>query len=1045
MLNRSGVDAGARRVRSAGDSWSMHAYLVLPATIAVTSVLAAGPAMAQTAADPIELLFVGNSFTHGKYPPALNYNAGTAASVSDPSVVHDLLCPAVTASGACTSGAEAVPRVVPTSANTPGANLTAQLNYLQAHPSAAYTEVGPFSGVAGVFLQFTKEAGLHYDVSIVAVSSATLTGYLNNTGSEAGMLPLIANSKWNQVVMQDQSFRPLPTTVSVNGVSVPTRGSPTGFVSGVTGLVNAIDSADAAAGKTNAAVTLEQTQPLASYGYTSNNPSAPIFGSSTVAQNGGNPAFAPYIGASDPIGQMASDLHNAYTNAANNYDAANPNKSHIGVAVSGDSWVSAMNLGVAVRNPYLTTNPANQVNLWDSDPLIACCTTPIGYHPSAYGAYLDALTLFYKITGIDPILLDSETNPNSPLFLSSAAHALGISANDAQLLAIAAADTVRAAGPVSSFELQVGTIWAALGSNAGLIKDGPGLVTLMAQNTYTGPTTITGGVLQVNGSIASSSLTTVNSGGTLTGNGAVGNTIINSGGLFAPGNGTSGSSMTVSGNLAFQSGALYLVQLGPSSTSFANVTGTATLGGATANAIFTSASSISKQYTLLTAAGGVSGTFAPTAVTNLPSTIQSALSYDANDVFLNLSLNFGALGNLNGNQQAVGNALANFFNSTGSIPLAFTALTPGNLSQAAGESATGSQQTTFNAMTQFMGILTNPSIDGRGSMSGPSPGAPGFADDGQSNAYAAKDRARNAAERDAYAMFTKAPVRNSYDPRWSVWAAGFGGSQATDGNTALGSSNVTSNIAGTAVGADYRFSPFTVAGFALAGGGTSFSVAGSGYGRSDLFQAGAFVRHEFDQAYISGALAYGWQDITTDRTVTIAGTDLLHAEFNANTWSGRIEGGYRFLVPWVGGLGVTPYAAAQFTTFDLPAYAERALSGAGVFALAYGSRDVTDSRSELGIRTDKSFAMTNSVVTLRGRLAWAHDYNPDRSIAATFQALPGASFVVGGARQGSDAALTTASIERKWTNGFSLAGTFEGEFSNVSRSYAGKAMVRYAW
>jgi hypothetical protein len=39
----------------------------------------------------------------------------------------------------------------------------------------------------------------------------------------------------------------------------------------------------------------------------------------------------------------------------------------------------------------------------------------------------------------------------------------------------------------------------------------------------------------------------------------------------------------------------------------------------------------------------------------------------------------------------------------------------------------------------------------------------------------------------------------------------------------------------------------------------------------------------------------------------------------------------------------------------------------------------------------------------------------------------------------------TAMIERKWTSGFSLAGTFEGEFSNVTRSYAGKGVVRYAW
>ena len=1042
MASSIGAGVGARRVKSRWISGASRACLLVPATIGLTLALAASPAAAQTASNPIELLFVGNSFVHGKYPPALNYNAGTAASVGDPSVVHDLLCPSTSATGSCTSGAEAVPRVVPTSANTPGATLQDKLNYLQANPSSAYTEVGPFSGVAGVFLQFTKEAGMHYDVSIVAVSSATLTGWLSNTGSEAGDLPLIANAKWNQVIMADQSFRPLPTTVTVNGVSVPTRGNPSGFQSGANGLINAIDAADAAAGKANAAVTLEQTHPLASYGYTSSNPNAPIFGSSTVAQNGGNPAFAPYVGAPNPIAQMAGDLHNAYANEATSYNSANPTKSHVGVSFSGDSWVSAINLGIAVQNPFLTTNSPKLVNLWDSDPLTACCTTPIGYHPSAYGAYLDALTLFYKITGMDPVLLASEFNPNDPTFLSSAANALGISANNAQLLAIAAADTVRSGGPVSSYELQVGTIWASLPGSGGLLKDGPGLVTLLGQNTYTGATNITGGMLAVNGSIASSSLTTVGNGATLTGNGTVGNTLVTSGALFVPGNGTAGSSMAVSGNLAFQSGAAYLVQVGPTSASSANVTGTATLGNATVNALFTPGSNILSRYTILSAAGGVSGTFAPAVVTNLPATIQSSLSYDANDAFLNLGLNFTAFGPLNGNQQAVGNALNNFLSHGGSLPFVFATLTPGGLSQASGEGATGSQQTTFNAMTQFLGIMTDPFIDGRGA-SNPSSPATGYADEGQASAYAAKDRARSAAERDAYAMVTKA--RDIYDRRWTTWVAGFGGSQTTDGNTALGSNSATSRIAGTAVGADYRFSPFTVAGFALAGGGTNFSVANTGTGRSDLFQAGAFIRHDAGRAYVTAALAYGWQDVTTDRIVTIAGLDHLRAEFTPNAWSGRLEGGYRFVAPWIGGVGITPYAAAQFTTFDLPAYMEQVISGTGTFALGYGAHDVTDSRSELGIRTDKSFALTNSVLTFRGRLAWAHDYDPDRSIAATFQALPGASFVVGGARQASDSALTTTSIERKWSNGFSLAGTFEGEFSNVTRSYAGKGVVRYTW
>jgi uncharacterized protein with beta-barrel porin domain len=336
-----------------------------------------------------------------------------------------------------------------------------------------------------------------------------------------------------------------------------------------------------------------------------------------------------------------------------------------------------------------------------------------------------------------------------------------------------------------------------------------------------------------------------------------------------------------------------------------------------------------------------------------------------------------------------------------------------------------------------MGLLTDPFMNRSGGAGSP-PGATGYAEEGDANAYAATRKT------DAFTMFTQAPPA-PFVQRWSVWTAGFGGSQWTDGNAAAGSNNTTSSVYGTAIGADYLFSPNTIAGFALAGGGTNFSVVNSGSGHSDLFQAGAYVRHTEGQAYISAALAYGWQDITTNRTVSAAGLDQLRAELDANAFSGRLEGGYRFVAPWIGGVGITPYAAGQFTTFDLPSYAEQVLSGAGTFALAYGAKDVTDARSELGFRTDKSFLVQDGILTLRTRFGWAHDFDPDRSIATTFQALPGVSFVVNGAAQAADSALTTASIDMEWKNGWSAAATFEGEFSNVTSSYAGKGVVRYQW
>jgi uncharacterized protein with beta-barrel porin domain len=456
---------------------------------------------------------------------------------------------------------------------------------------------------------------------------------------------------------------------------------------------------------------------------------------------------------------------------------------------------------------------------------------------------------------------------------------------------------------------------------------------------------------------------------------------------------------------------------------------------------------VGRQYTILNAGGGVSGTFNALVNGDLPAGFKSSLSYDANNVYLNVALSFTPPGGLNGNQQNVANALASFFNSTGGIPLVFGTLAPAGLTQVSGEVATGSQQTTFNAMNLFLGLLTDPFVAGRGDGMTAGAGAPQFAEERDAaSAYASNGKARSKSEREAYAaVYRKAPVMaDPFTQRWSVWAAGYGGSQTTDGNTVLGSNNTRSSIGGVAVGADYRFSPTTLAGFAIAGGGTSFSVNGLGSGRSDLFQAGAFVRHNVGPAYISAALAYGWQDITTDRTVTIAGADLLRANFNANAYSGRVEGGYRFITPWMA-MGLTPYAAGQFTTFDLPAYAEQAVAGVNTFALTYASKSVTDTRSELGIRTDKSFATQNGIFTLRGRAAWAHDFNPDRNIAATFQTLPGASFVVNGAAQASDTALVTGSAEMKWLNGFSLAATFEGEFSSATRSYAGKGVVRYPW
>ncbi|CAI2936354.1 autotransporter domain-containing protein [Aminobacter niigataensis] len=584
------------------------------------------------------------------------------------------------------------------------------------------------------------------------------------------------------------------------------------------------------------------------------------------------------------------------------------------------------------------------------------------------------------------------------------------------------------------------TLDQAITGSGSVTKAGIATLILTGTSTYTGATTVSDGTLVVDGSIASSSLTSVENGGILGGIGFAGATTVSAGGVFAPGHGLPGTSMTLS-SLTMQPGAFYAVVVDPASSSYANVTGNASLGGATVAPLFASGSYVAKQYTILTA-GSITGTFNPTTNNgNLPSGFHTSLSYDTTRAYLDLELSFvpptGT--GLSDNQRNVGDAIVDFFDTNGSIPMVFGGLTPAGLTQLSGEIGTGAQQATFYAMDQFVGVITDPFITGRGVPVGGDndadtkvPAGLAYAEDGGGLGK------RNA---DA-ALSANASPHLPVEQLWRTWVAGYGGSQLTDGNASVGSNDTRTSLYGFAVGADYSLSPDTVAGFALAGGSTSFSIAGLGSGSSDLFQAGAFFRHNAGAAYLTGALAYGRQDFTTDRFLTVSGTDHLRAEFDANAWSGRLEGGYRLDV---GGVGFTPYAAGQFTAFDMPSYAEQTVGGSNTFALSYESRSVTDTRAELGLRMDKSFDMADGVLTLRGRLAWANNFNPDRSLTATFQTLPGASFVVNGAAMAPDSALITAAVDKKWLNGWSAAASFEGEFSNVTRSYSGKGVLRYAW
>jgi autotransporter-associated beta strand protein len=599
------------------------------------------------------------------------------------------------------------------------------------------------------------------------------------------------------------------------------------------------------------------------------------------------------------------------------------------------------------------------------------------------------------------------------------------------------------------------------GTGGSLVKTGTGTLTLSGTNTYTGTTTVNAGSLFVDGSIASSSLTTVNSGAALHGSGTVGSTIVNAGGFLVPGPVGTPGSINVAGSLAFQSGAFYLVQVNPSMASTTNVTGTASLAG-TVVADFAPGSYVSRQYTILTAPGGLTGTFDALASFGLPAGFGARLAYVGNSAILNLKARLVPEPNppepippvpggptlpppppaFTVNQINVGRAIDNFFNNGGALPPAFVplfGLTGNNLTNAldqiSGEAATGAQTAAFQLGNQFLNLMLDPFVDGRCGVGGTDHPALGFRPEceprpsGPALAYAS--------------MYNKAPPAPVpiYEPRWTVWGGGYGGGNQTSGDPVIGSHDLSARTAGFAGGFDYRLAPNSVVGFAIAGGGTNWSLSqGLGGGRSDAVQAGVYGATRRGPAYLAADFAFTNHWMSTDRLAF--GGDHLTADFNAQSYGGRLEGGYHFETPYV---GVAPYAAIQAQSFHTPGYNETGTIPDG-FALAFGSRDATDTRSELGARFDRALALyPNAVLTLRGRLAWAHDWVSDPTLMPAFQALPGASFIVNGAIPAPDSALASAGAELRFANGISLLAKFDGEFASHSSTYAGTGTIRYSW
>ncbi|HEX4176956.1 MAG TPA: DUF4886 domain-containing protein [Rhizomicrobium sp.] len=222
-------------------------------------------------------------------------------------------------------------------------------------------------GVPAFFRAFTKEAGLDYTVSLETVGGKGLDFHYAEKRA-------VLDRPWDIVVMHGYST-----------LDQAHPGDPALLVSSARTITDMFRAKNP-----NAEIWLDATWSRADQTY---------------------PDGKPWHGK--PIQQMGIDIAGAYALAAKN--------AHVtGVIPLGLAWNRAIDTGVAGDNPYIGI-PAGKIDLWSWD----------NYHASAYGYYLEALMVFGKITGKDPLSLgDPETVADDMGFSKPQTHALQQIAHD---------------------------------------------------------------------------------------------------------------------------------------------------------------------------------------------------------------------------------------------------------------------------------------------------------------------------------------------------------------------------------------------------------------------------------------------------------------------------------------------------------------------------------------------------------------------------------------------------------------------------------------
>jgi autotransporter-associated beta strand protein len=554
---------------------------------------------------------------------------------------------------------------------------------------------------------------------------------------------------------------------------------------------------------------------------------------------------------------------------------------------------------------------------------------------------------------------------------------------------------------------------------AQVIKTGTGTAILNGQNTYLGNTTVDGGLLLVNGAIASQQ-TFTNPGGTLGGNGVIGGNVYNSG-TVAPGVSPTdaSSTLTVKGTYNQASNGTLAINVNGTQSNKLAVQGAANLNGTLRlTQVGGGRLNVGQKVTFLTAAGGVSGSFSNVSNGLSNGTIiNDQVIYSSNSVAVEAQQgsfkSFAQGEGLSPNQVAVAGGLDHvaFHNQQ---PRLIAYLDNEPLSKLPGDFEKISPDQLTSVFTTGVALANVQTA----------------------NLQRRTDDIRSGSNGFSAAGFQTAGSGPYYSGGWGVAGpTGDDGKESKEMKNVVPAPNrvgvfitgtgewVNVNGGGFTVGADYRVTDNFAVGIDAGYDGTSSDLHNTGRIYTNGGKLGLYATYFTGGFYVDSAVNGGYNSYSTRR-------DALQGTARGDTDGGELNvlygTGYDF---HSGGWTFGPTANFQYTDIGINSFNEHG----SLAPLNFHSQSQDSLRTAFGAKASYDWKVGGVVIKPEVSAAWQHEYGDTAyALDSSFSNGNGDLFTVNGPKLGRDSLLVGAGFAIMWNERTSTYVYYDGELARTN-------------